>query len=146
MKLNQFLTEVFSTKSPRHILRSLVGIFESQEIEDKEMLRQLFLVVESVFHLQYGKVLVAQASLEDLARMVEAGWPYFTPFMEDVTMCINRTSCKGLQGIIESLGEHGKTHLTWIFSRFISEGSAPPSHPPCCGRGSTPSFRLHPGL
>ena len=105
MKLNKFLLSLFSIESPRTILKTMVSLFESVDIKDKSILRDLFLAIDSVFHMQYGKVLLAMASLEDLGRMVDAGWPYFTPYIEDVQMCLNQTRCTGLQQVIESIGK-----------------------------------------
>ena len=116
MKLNKFLLSLFSIESPRTILKTMVSLFESVDIKDKSILRDLFLALDSVFHMQYGKVLLALASLEDLGRMVDAGWPYFTPYIEDLQMCLNQTSCTGLQQVIQSIGKalNISTHL-WFY-------------------------------
>ena len=104
MKLTKFIVNLFTRETPRNIIKTMVSLFESKDIKDKEILRKIFLAVGSVFHLQYGKVLLAGWSMEALGRVVEAGWPYFTPYIDDVEMCLNRTSCTGLSRVIEGIG------------------------------------------
>ena len=69
------------------------------------MLNALYLALEDKLHLQYGKVLLATASLSQLQSMLAKGWPYFTSYFEDIDKCLNGSDCQGVVDHLLTLGK-----------------------------------------
>ena len=63
-----------------------------------------YLILEKIFPLQLGKILLATASSSQLQEMVTKDWPYFTQYSQDIDPCLNGSSCP----FVQSLGNFNK--------------------------------------
>ena len=68
-------------------------------------LNELYLALERKYDLQYGKFLLALSSKGELEDMVKKGWPFFAEYSQELELCLNGTTCRGLDDIIARLGE-----------------------------------------
>ena len=75
------------------------------EVVDPSLVTAFYHALDSILHLQYGKVLLATAPRNHLERVLERGWPYFTNISHHVSMCLNGTNCQGALDVVNSLGE-----------------------------------------
>ena len=100
------------------------------EVVDPNMVTAFYHALDSILHLQYGKVLLATAPRNHLERVLERGWPYFTNISHHVSMCLNGTNCQGALDLVNSLGRVLPPILA--LSRFCGRGerSEPPSSAP----------------
>ena len=107
-KLVKFLHTLLSRETPRTIIKILINSIESgqlMEVVDPSMVTAFYSTLDSILHLQYGKVLLATAPRNHLERVLERGWPYFTNFSHHVSMCLNDTNCQGAFDLVNRLGE-----------------------------------------
>ena len=107
-KLLNFFKGIFDSQSPRAIIRTVVDTIQSGIVENgesKKSLNELYLVLEKKYDLQYGKLLLAISSMEDLEEMMNKGWPFFAKYAQEMDLCFNGTTCRGLNDIIARLGE-----------------------------------------
>ena len=68
MKLFQFLNKLISTQSPRSIIQATVNTIQNNDIEDpttRNVVNQFYLALDSIFHFQLGKILLALSSPSD---------------------------------------------------------------------------------
>ena len=96
------------TEKKRTILRAVINTLESGELEgvvDRAHVLGFFQAVDRVFHLEYGKVLLAVSSRNQLEDMLERGLPYFANHMEEVRSCLGGSGCEGVGKVVESLGK-----------------------------------------
>ena len=104
----KFLHNLLSRENPRTILMTLVNSIETgglMEVVDPSLVTAFYHALDSILHLQYGKVLLATAPRNHLERVLERGWPYFTNISHHVSMCLNGTNCQGALDVVNSLGE-----------------------------------------
>ena len=95
MKLFKFLGNLTFSEGQRTIIRSLVNTIESgklKDIVDDDKVNGFYKTVDKVFKLNYGKILLATSSRGSLEDMVERKLPYFEPFLEELTGCLNATA------------------------------------------------------
>ena len=99
---------MFGTQSLRSIIRTVVDTIKSGAIvdqESKKTLNELYLILEEKYDLQYGKVLLALSSKEELEEMMDKDWPFFAKYSQELELCLNGTSCDSLNGVIATLGK-----------------------------------------
>ena len=108
LKLLVFFKQVFSSQSPRALIRTVVDTIQSGIIENRESqksLNELYLALERKYDLQYGKFLLALSSKVELEEMANKGWPFFANYSQELEVCLNGTTCRDLNDIIARLGE-----------------------------------------
>ena len=102
---------MFKRQSSVSIIRTIVDTIQSGILEDEDSrskLNELYLVVEEEFDLQYGKVLLALSSKEQIEEMLDKDWPFFEKYSKEVDHCLHGISCDNLIDIVATLGK--KTH------------------------------------
>ena len=57
------------------------------------------------FDLQYGTVLLALSSKGELEDMLDKEWPFFDKYLEEVSLCLNGTTCDILRNMATMLGK-----------------------------------------
>ena len=103
-----FFNDLIATQSPRVIMKTLVDTIQSGVInirETKKGLNDLYLALEEEFDLQYGKVLLALSSKGELEDMLDKEWPFFDKYLEEVSLCLNGTTCDSLRNMTTMLGK-----------------------------------------
>ena len=111
LRLLIFFKEMFKSQSSVSIIRTIVDTIQSGILEDEDSrskLNELYLVVEEEFDLQYGKVLLALSSKEQIEELLGKDWPFFVKYSKEVDHCLRGISCDNLIDIIATLGK--KTH------------------------------------
>ena len=99
---------MFETQSRRAIIRTVVDTIKSGTIvnqESRKSLNDLYLFLEQQYDLQFGKVLLALSSMEELEEMMDKDWPFFAKYSQEVDLCLNGTSCDSLNDVIATLGK-----------------------------------------
>ena len=111
MKLYNFLVNVTTTESRRTVLRAVINTLESgklEEIVERSQELEFFKVLDRIFELEYGKVLLAMSSSHQLEDMLERELPYMANYTEEVRSCLNTSSCDDVRKVVDSLG---RVHL-----------------------------------
>ena len=65
----------------------------------------MYLALEEEFDLQYGKVLIALSSKDELEDMLDKEWPFFDKYLQEVILCLNGTTCGSMTNIVAMLGK-----------------------------------------
>ena len=102
MDMEIFLDNLISYETPRNIIKAITNTIESGNIEtivNKNMVSQFYLVLKSMFHLEYEGILLAIPSAGHLDL------PYLLPYREEMDRCRNGTSCQKITQVIDTLGE-----------------------------------------
>ena len=118
IKLFIFFKQVFSSQSPRALIRTVVETIQSGIIdngESKKSLNKLYLALEKKYDLQYGKFLIALLSKKQLEGMMNKGWPFVAKYSQELEVCLNGTICRSLNDIIARLGENRSRSLLKCF-------------------------------
>ena len=108
LKLLGFFQRMIKSQSPRSLIKIVVDTIQSGDIdnrESKKSVNQLYLALEKEFDLQYGRVLLALSSKEELEEMLSKRWPFFVKYSQELALCLNGTTCGSLNDIIANLGE-----------------------------------------
>ena len=61
--------------------------------------------LDKIFDLQFGKILLAVSSEEELQLMFDKGWPFFGNLTNELGLCLNGTHCTQITEAIQNLGE-----------------------------------------
>ena len=69
------------------------------------MINQFYLSLDKIFHFHVGKILLATASPSQIEAMMAKDWPYFMKYSKEIGQCLHGTSCQGVNGIVQTLGE-----------------------------------------
>ena len=69
------------------------------------MANQFYLALDGMFHLEYGKNLLATSSRAQLQEMIKKDYPFFMNHKLDIQLCLNNMSCQIVNDIMESLGK-----------------------------------------
>ena len=107
--LTQFLHSLLSTQSPRTIIQATVNTIQSDNIKEKEnrkRMAQFYAALDNIFNLQFGKILLATASLSQLEDMMAKDLPYFAKYSHEIDQCIKNASCQKVVNLIQTLGKH----------------------------------------
>ena len=106
--LSLFLCNLLTTQSPRTIIQATVNTIQSgdiKEVANRKRINQLYLALDKIFNFQIGKILLATSSSSQLKSMIAKDWPYFSRFSKEIDQCLNNSSCQGVRGIIQDLGD-----------------------------------------
>ena len=106
--LYQFLHNLLSNQSPRTIIQATVNTIQSVNIrngENRKGMNKFFLALDSIFNLQFGKILLATSSPLQLEAMIAKDWPYFSHYAKEINQCLSGTSCQGVTDIVNTLGK-----------------------------------------
>lgn len=107
LELLSFFQRMVKSQSPRSVIKIVVDTIQSGDInnrESKKSVNELYLALEMEFDLQYGRVLLALSSKEELEEMLSKEWPFFGKYSQELTLCLNGTRCDRLNDIIATLG------------------------------------------
>ena len=113
-ELYQFLISIVENETPRTILQATVNTIKANVVEEslnRKRLNEFYLALETIFHLQFGKILLATVSKEEMQMIMDQGWPFLESYKDNVEACLASENCNGIQEIIKELGK---------FSRFSS--------------------------
>ena len=100
--LTQFLHSLISIQSPRTIIRAIVNTIQSgdiQEDDNRKRMNEFYIILENIFQLQLGKILLATSSSSQLLGMIAKGLPYFTQYSKDNEQCNIGANCTLLQSL-----------------------------------------------
>ena len=70
-----------------------------------DQVSEFYLSLDKIFNLQYGKVLLATATKEELQYMVARSWPQITTYRNQVDSCLNGSGCQGIRSLVNTLGK-----------------------------------------
>ena len=97
--LYQFLHSLLSTQSPRTIIQATVNTIESDNLTERvsqHRINQIYMLLQTIFNLEYGKILLATSSPSDLEAMLAKDWPYFSHYSQEIDQCLGGGSCQGV--------------------------------------------------
>ena len=107
--LFQFLHSLLSTQSPRTIIQATVNKHHTchaiEETSNKKAMNKFYLALDKIFHLQFGKILLATVPQQELEAMIAKDRPFFTHYSQEMDQCLNNANCKGVSALVQSLGE-----------------------------------------
>ena len=102
----------------------MVSLFHTEVLKESAesfaMAKELYTVVASLFHLQYGNVLLASGSRAQLKTVIDNDWPFFTNYTESMKICLKHSKCDELHDVFETLGQfknslcQGKTNVSLL--------------------------------
>ena len=107
VKLFKFLDSLLSTESQRTILKAVVNTIESGNLEgvvNDNLILEFYKVLENKLDLQFGKILLATLSGEQLQDMMNKKSPFIAPFSKTLENFFNRSSCQEVRDIMNTLG------------------------------------------
>ena len=106
--LYQFLATLISNQSARTILQVIVNTIQSEDDmddENKKKFNHIYLELDRILDLQYGKILLATATPYQLEDMIAKDWPFFGNYTEEVKECLHGDSCQVVQHLVQALGD-----------------------------------------
>ena len=107
-ELYQFLSNLVDNETPRTLLQATVTTIKADIIQESLNMKRLndfYLALETTFNLQYGKILLATVSKEEMQMIRDKGWPFLDSYKDEVNKCIASESCQGIHNIIKELGK-----------------------------------------
>ena len=107
-ELYQFLTNLVANETPRTILQATVNTIKADIVEEslnKRRLNDFYLALETTFHLQFGKILLATVSKEEMQMIMDKEWPFLESYKDNVEACLASENCQDIQDIIKELGK-----------------------------------------
>ena len=170
MTLYKFLGNLTSLESKQTTLRSLVGTIDSGKLKDRindDKVEDFYKILDNIFHLEYGKILLATAPRDLLKDMVDKNLPHFGNQLDSLKMCLNHTNgtesfknngtneddmvsgCEEVRKLVERLGRW------WVISGTNSsscrpfgrsEGGEQLPSPHGGHQGAAPTIQPHPLL
>ena len=105
--LSQFLHSLLTDHSPRTIIKATVNTIQSNVIKTqmtKTMMNQFYLALDKVIHFEFGKLILATSSPEQVMNMLDNDRPYFSHFLKDIDQCFKNASCQRINDQLKSLG------------------------------------------
>ena len=109
--LAQFLNSLLSNQSPRTIIQAIVNTIVSESIKEtfhRNMLNEVYFSLDKIFNFKIGKIILATSSSSQLEAMMAKGWPFITPYSQEINQCLSGDSCHGVRNLVKSLGKHLK--------------------------------------
>ena len=120
--LYMFLYNLLTNESPRTILQATANTIESAtsltDDSNKQLIHEFYHLLENVFNLQLGKILLATVTKPELERMLAKKWPYFTRYSQQIHNCFNGQSCIGINDILTTLGR-GLNNIKFYFPQIL---------------------------
>ena len=89
-------------------MHATVNTIKEEVVEEslnKKRLNDFYLALETTFNLQFGKILLATASKEEIQMIMDKEWPFLESYNENVEACLGSRNCNGIQEIIKELGK-----------------------------------------
>ena len=121
-QLYKFFSNLVSTQTPKTLLLALVNTIISgnvREFSEKEQLNKFYNTIDEIFKLEYGNILLASSSKDDLKKIFDNEWPFFENHTEMVKECFLGGSCQYVQDLVRTsatTGEHKNTKCELIFT------------------------------
>ena len=109
IRLYHSVEQLVGSESAATLIQTVVGLIDGNEVEDTAILQkmgQFYLVLEKMFNLQFGKLLLALSTKKELQIMLDKKLPFFSNFENEVKMCLENISCAKLDDLIETLGKY----------------------------------------
>ena len=107
MKLYRFIYQLLLSESSRTIIQTFVNLFQSRAVTDRTsftLAKQFYHILASTLNLQYGNVLLATMSNEDLQAFIRHDWPFFGNNTDLIEKCLQGSNCDGIRGIFQKIG------------------------------------------
>ena len=107
-QLYKFFSDLVSRETPRSILLALVNTITSTHVKsysDKLLLNKFYLSLDKVLKLAYGDILLVSSSKEDLKKMIDHDWPFFTNNTGMVHKCIRGDQCETAAELTKTLSK-----------------------------------------
>ena len=104
--LYHFLHSLLSTQSPRTIIQATVNTIESDNLRDrisKHRINQMYMLLDTIFNLHYGKILLATSSPSQLEAMLAKDRPYFSNYSQEIEQCLGGVSCQGVNDLMQQI-------------------------------------------
>ena len=109
-ELYQFLTNLVANETLNTILHATVNTIKAEpqvikESMNKRRLNDFYLTLETTFNLQFGKILLATASKEEIQMIMDKEWPFLQSYKDNIEACLTMENCQDIQEIIKELGK-----------------------------------------
>ena len=106
IQLYSFVNRLITTESASTIIQTIVNtIVMGDDIDLFKKVGQFYLVLEKLFNMQYGKVLLTLLSKSELQTMLDYEMPFLTSYIQPLQRCLDGTDCEPLQNVIQTLGK-----------------------------------------
>ena len=105
-KTYTFINQLLTNETSRTIIQTIVHLFHAGAITDRTsslLTSQFYQVLASTFDLQYGNVLLATSTKDQLQAVVNNEGPFFTK-NTDLVKCLQESNCERVQDIYQTLG------------------------------------------
>ena len=66
--------------------------------------RQFYSDLGNVFKFKLGKILLATSTSTEIEKMIDQGWPYFAPYLDDIRKCLANDGCEEITKLVAELG------------------------------------------
>ena len=77
---------------------------DNMSLKTKEKVSLFYKALDKIFDLQFGKILLAVSSKEELQFMFDKDWPFFGNLTSELGHCLNGTRCTEITQAIQNLG------------------------------------------
>ena len=107
-ELYLFIERLLSNETSRTIIKTIVHLFQFQAIRDETsfaLAKQFYHVLAPYLNLQYGNVLSATSSIEQMQHYIRNDWPFFANYTDLVEKCVQERNCDSTQDIFRNLGK-----------------------------------------
>ena len=107
-----FFDQLISGESKRTLLQATVNTIQAVEatelnhslLKKKEKVSMFYQALDKIFDLQFGKILLAVSTKEELQFMFDKGWAFFGNLTNELGHCLNGTRCTQIAEAIQNLG------------------------------------------
>jgi hypothetical protein len=103
-----FFLQYLLTHTSRTIIKATVTSIQASDIQDtvnKNLVNKFYSSLDKIFNLQYGKILLATSSPNELQNQVDNNWPFFSHYSKEVEQCLSGASCQEVRDAILALGK-----------------------------------------
>ena len=85
----------------------MVNTIESEKIKTplNEEFFKLYNNLDSIFDLQYGKILIASLPKDKLQHMMDNNSPFVANYVDQLDRCLNGSKCQEVRDLVDTLGK-----------------------------------------
>ena len=130
------IDQLLSFETTRAIILATVNLFQSGAITDETtfaLTRQFYQVLADTLDMQYGNILLATMTSEQMQAAIRNKWPFFNKNTAFVEKCLQGSTCDTLQGLYQNLGKAILSFLPKVFHYRCQQRvkrAVPPPGPP----------------
>ena len=82
-----------------------------KEFSVKGQVNKFYTVIDKIFKLEYGNILLASSSKKDLQNILDNEWPFLTNYTEMVKQCLLLGSCKSITDLVTTFATTGEQNI-----------------------------------